>query len=717
MGISFTQNTQALLKIVLVFLGLLTLGSGILLTPGVPEEAWGLVALLGGLAGLLRFLQARVNFGQRSSAGIALVIPALFVYGPGVAFWVSIWGLLLADLILAPQRFTRDRKSRQTLIISLISLPISAVAGSILYQSLGGVYGDFSFALLAPALGGILLYLLLVMILLNAVSRLVWEPDPSNAAALGGLTPNDTVNLFFGGILGLINSLIISQNLYGGLVLATVVTLFTNQYARIAAHSKELYLGIINALMVLIEFRDPYTKGHSDRVATYAVHIARALGLAERETDQIYHAALLHDLGKTGVSQKILHKPGPLTKREYARIKEHVEISAQIIGQIDHEGQIYRLVRSHHERYDGHGYPDGLKGNEIPLGARIIAIADSFDAMTSLRPYRKSFTIPQALEEIAAGSGTQLDPVITGKAIPILRRLSATFQWGSEAEEFPLRGISSPLRRSFWEGESSLLNRIDRSEVLDKLGVCGVVHYHNGDFTTPLPKQCFDCKLAFEALGTLAKQATESQVKREDFLVTEDQQIFHCSALPHGDEADLVIIQCSGMLAVEEEAQSKVEHAYSEALALLTEGKFRLLAEEELPEYVGGQYLWQVPLESPQELPELFPMLTRLFTELNLNDDQLERLLTCVDEAAHNVLKHGQKGQVSIVALQDKLRVIVADNGPGLDIRRLPEILFRSQGPGRIKQGLALMLKCLDNVFLCTGVNGTTLILEERVSQ
>ena len=169
---------------------------------------------------------------------------------------------------------------------------------------------------------------------------------------------------------------------------------------------------IVQTLVKTIDAKDSYTNGHSARVAQYSVMLAKRMGFKEEELGRLEYTALLHDVGKIGVSDAILNKKGKLTEEEYAIIKEHSEIGAQILSTITELPDVAVGARYHHERYDGKGYPDGLKGEEIPLFARIIAVADSYDAMTSKRSYRDALPHELVRQEITRGIGTQFDPRI-----------------------------------------------------------------------------------------------------------------------------------------------------------------------------------------------------------------------------------------------------------------------------------------------------------------
>ena len=178
------------------------------------------------------------------------------------------------------------------------------------------------------------------------------------------------------------------------------------------------------AMADAIDARDPYTAEHSQRVTEMAVRIAEAYGLRAQEIDRVELAARVHDLGKIGISDVILNKPGKLEEHEWDLMKAHPVIGEQLLGpyrQFRHESTI---VRYHHERWDGRGYPDGLKGNDIPIGSRIIGVADAFDAMTSDRPYRKALPDEVALDEIRKGALSQFDPQVVASFLHVFEDMA-----------------------------------------------------------------------------------------------------------------------------------------------------------------------------------------------------------------------------------------------------------------------------------------------------
>jgi putative nucleotidyltransferase with HDIG domain len=172
------------------------------------------------------------------------------------------------------------------------------------------------------------------------------------------------------------------------------------------------YLSTITSLARTIEAKDPYTGGHTERVARLALALAAQLGFDEEQLQAVNVGALIHDIGKIGISDQVLLKPGKLDDEEFAEIRRHPEISSYIVADLELPPIVKQMVRSHHERYDGSGYPDALEGEEIPLAARILAVADALDAMTSDRPYRKAIPVAIAREEIEKAAGMQFCPLV-----------------------------------------------------------------------------------------------------------------------------------------------------------------------------------------------------------------------------------------------------------------------------------------------------------------
>jgi HD-GYP domain-containing protein (c-di-GMP phosphodiesterase class II) len=221
-------------------------------------------------------------------------------------------------------------------------------------------------------------------------------------------------------------------------VLQPVASLIATQQtnARLYADLKELLFGVIRALTAAIDAKDPYTSGHSERVARIAVRLAQELGIPANRQSDLYLMGLLHDVGKIGVDDAVLKKSGPLTPEEYRVIQSHVEIGVHILADLKKLSHLLPGVRHHHECLDGSGYPCGLTGDEIPLEARILAVADSFDAMSSTRPYRRRLTPMQIDKIFHDGAGVQWDPKI----------VAALFACRLDVEHIRQKGLGESLQ-------------------------------------------------------------------------------------------------------------------------------------------------------------------------------------------------------------------------------------------------------------------------------
>ena len=184
---------------------------------------------------------------------------------------------------------------------------------------------------------------------------------------------------------------------------------------------EKAYLDTVGIVRYTVEAKDPYTRGHSDRVSAYSVLIGQAMELDDATIHTLKIGGLFHDIGKIGVPDNILTKNGKLTDVEYAEIKKHPDIGAHILGDAAIFKDIIPIVLHHHERFDGKGYPSQLSGEDIPLIARIAAVADTFDAMTSRRPYRDALPLDNVIAEIERCSGTQFDPNVANAFLGILR--------------------------------------------------------------------------------------------------------------------------------------------------------------------------------------------------------------------------------------------------------------------------------------------------------
>jgi len=218
-----------------------------------------------------------------------------------------------------------------------------------------------------------------------------------------------------------------------------IITIIANSVG-IGMHNSHLlselqttYVSTLRSLISIVEAKDPYTKGHTERVASYSVALANRMGLGPTDLERVMFAALMHDIGKMGVLDEIVNKPGALTEQEWELMRAHPVVGAGIVEKMEFLNGTADIVRHHHESWNGKGYPDGLTGPDIPLGARIVTVADSFDAMTTDRPYRKALSFDEAIERLEEAAGVQFDADLVKVFVKYIRDKEAADAEASDA--------------------------------------------------------------------------------------------------------------------------------------------------------------------------------------------------------------------------------------------------------------------------------------------
>lgn len=345
-------------------------------------------------------LPVALSNGGYVSVSFAVFFAAVILFPPGVALSVAALGGLLVVRRPKYPLFKRVFNGAQY----VISLQLGAMVLSFL-----GVTG-FVLSLRSILAYFLAAFVYMVVNMTTVALALAFMQGKSPRAIWLGNIRWSVPNYLALSLLGLLMALIVKNYGPQGLVLLSVPLLFSRYSFQRYVDMRENYFSTIEALVKAIEAKDKYTRGHSDRVARYAVAIARELKLPEDKIECIRFMGILHDLGKIGICETILNKEECLLDNEWEVIRNHPVIGETIIKDIKFLYKIGPGVRHHHERYDGRGYPDRLQGQEIPLEARIIAVADCYDAMTSDRSYRRRRSRIEALQELSRVTGSQLDP-------------------------------------------------------------------------------------------------------------------------------------------------------------------------------------------------------------------------------------------------------------------------------------------------------------------
>jgi HD-GYP domain-containing protein (c-di-GMP phosphodiesterase class II) len=380
-----------------------------------PEFTWATVQgilIFSALSLVAEATPVRLPRGEGSvSIGFVFIFASILIFGAGVGAWVAALGTISIKEV-------KGEISIEKTLFNRAQLAICAGIAGLVYVGLGGVPGSIQLPQgIIPMIASSAVYMLLNISIMVGVMALAQGISP-----LGMWMVNFrwlTMNYLMLAPLGvLISNVYLNIGLIG--VLAFMLPLF------LARHSfqryidmQDVYLSTVTALATSIDAKDPYTKGHSDRVNQYTLKMARQLKLPEDQLDMLQYMSLLHDIGKIGIKDSVLNKPGKLTEEEFDEIKKHPEVGYRIISEIKYLSKSAEVVRHHHERYNGMGYPSGLIGEKIPLGSRIISVADAYDAMTTERPYKKAMTHEEALLELNRCSGTQFDPRVVKAFIEV----------------------------------------------------------------------------------------------------------------------------------------------------------------------------------------------------------------------------------------------------------------------------------------------------------
>lgn len=397
---------------------------------------WRLAIFLGALAFLAECFAFSIPYGGSVSLAFAIEFAAALLGGP-------LMGAVVCVCTAAPPQDIVAHKPPSRILFNVSQLALSGLTAGLVLRLLGVMplllqpSPRLSLRVLVAALIAAVIQALLNMLLVAGAISLsadvpfgrVWRESVSTYS----------VSFVALALLGIVLAQLLRLAGFAGALLVVVPFAVSRQTFEVYRHMAASYRDTLRSLIAVLEAKDPYTRGHSERVAFYAKEIASELSLAPEAVQTIEFAALLHDIGKVGVSGATLTKPEALNSEEFGEVMRHPMNGAQVLEGIDFLVDVIPLIAAHHERIDGSGYPFGLPGSALPQGALILAVADSFDAMTSDRAYRRALTFPEATQEIRGAAGVTFDPAVVDALFArvdhdVLRRvLTEDVRWEAES--------------------------------------------------------------------------------------------------------------------------------------------------------------------------------------------------------------------------------------------------------------------------------------------
>ncbi len=352
------------------------------------------------------------------SVGFAIGFTTVLIFGVPEASWIASLGVMLRIVNHEGKYIHALNTPVYKTLFNGANIVLSSGFAGICYEVLGGIPGQLELTNVIPMIASIVIYIIVNAIIMSMLMTIL---SGDNLAKLLYTNIIWVIRDYFAlAPLSIIMALAYINYGILGVLLFFGPLLLARYSFKLYVDMKNMYLDTVKALCRAVEAKDPYTRGHSQRVSELAYQLGKRLNLPRRTLENIRFSGMLHDIGKIGIDENILNKPGKLTAEEYGKIKLHPTIGSKIIKEIDFLRESADIVLYHHEHYDGSGYPSGKKKNEIPIESSILCVVDVFDALTSDRPYREAMTEEEAIEIIKRESGTLFNPVVANEFIRMM---------------------------------------------------------------------------------------------------------------------------------------------------------------------------------------------------------------------------------------------------------------------------------------------------------
>lgn len=655
------------------------------------------VLFLAACAVLLEVYSVVLPSGKHFSLASVFVSVALMQLGPGEAIMVDfLSGMVVYFWIFRSMAVTQK-------LFNLGQYLLSTFVLGAVYTALGGHFGHWGLNDIPALLVASLAYEAVNLLLLSVVIRLhsgrpLFQCGVENVKEYG---------LGFLGAAVISSPIAYSFERSGWFDLAIFcLLLMAFRYAvNLYNRMKNTYFETIGQLAELHELKSSERGGHAASVALLCQSVGTRLGLPVQEVELIQAAALLHDVGEMKLDSRLFNRRGTPTQSSLDEYKRHSDVGADLISRISGMERAVEIVRHHHERWDGQGYPEGLAGNSIPLGARILAVAEALDDWASARQRRPSAEeIVQYLELMA---GTAIDPNLVG---PFKEALAEV---GSAQESLESKAAAGTISAIYEQVEEA----VRRSQLLENLGLGQILTYRDGGLTD-------QAGLPFEApfnrhVQALAERCLKSGSPARDHVVNPGAgTVFDIYCIPNPEGTAMILLfDVTEVLKLEREQLRRTKKAYSDVIYAVTKGKLHLVEETEARAISSqGELLGSVDLGGRTgAVKEVRDLMRQTAQTLGLQDTDLFRTVLCASEAVTNAIKHAEKGWVQVRSTSDAILLVVGDNGGGIPLEILPKAVLMEGFSTKVSlgKGYNLMVQYMDGVILSTSPNGTILILRK----
>lgn len=677
-----------------ILLGIATL---IFFLPQVNLNVIPIILVNGIIAGFFEKYSVELPNGTIFTGAAALPLVTMIFYGIPEAIIVEISSIIVCFLL------TRDKSQIIKDIFNISQYTICILFSSIVYILLGGTLGTFTLEDIPRFLVAIAIYNLINLSILSVVISTLKQKKylPTWIEAIQDGIFIYTVTVLISIRLAFIMNL--QDMLQFWIEIAFIFILFLAlRYAfSLFINLRKTYLTSMESLTHMTESKLSISKGHATRVGRVARQIAEHLKLSQSEIDAIHYAALLHDVGKIHLEEQMFKKRGPLTIEEEKEYRNHVNMGADMVKEIEGLENAAKYIRYHHEQWNGLGFPEGKKGEEIPLGARIIAVSNEYDHIINDHRIKKPST------EFKKIAHYKLDPQLVEIAMNIVDFSSDIKNSVHEAaieEKLIETIVLSTTRNKFYE-----------SKLLEKFGSSLIVTYDNIFRDEEGKGITIPCEN--EVLSLVEKAKSKQHRIREFIEDAATGKVYDIYCVPFDQQVKVMFFDVSHLLDYEKKQEERVRLLYRDVIYSVTQGKLLLADDEEINSFYQTVLLEEAPITTNQDVAKCREKVQKALEDVALPEKLKFNLLLCTSEAVTNVLKHATEGYMKVYQYEEKLRIIVKDDGSGIELSDIPKSTLQAGYSSKTSmgQGFSLLLKLMDRVVISTGTTGTTIVLEMKI--